>query len=266
MATYRPMSPARNRELVEAITAIAHRAVDDMLARGGSRRLAAGLRPRHRPRFLDRVPGAAGGGGAASGGVFRRHRSHVEVRELGRGGGCREPRRADHAGLLGGASSDKRGIGGRDLLSYLRVRSRWRASGARRGGTPRPRPRRLRSTASIPPPPAPPTSSRRAWATRTQWALLEDDPGLIHDAWREALRLEPAFVGLHRGTHEEIEYEGVRIPDGINLMMGWGAANRDPGSSEDPDRFDIRRPKRRSLHFGAASRVCKGRHLAMRQG
>ena len=34
IATYRPMSPARSHPLIETITAIAERAVDDMLARG----------------------------------------------------------------------------------------------------------------------------------------------------------------------------------------------------------------------------------------
>ena len=35
IATYRPMSPARNHPLVETITDVAERAVDDMLDRGG---------------------------------------------------------------------------------------------------------------------------------------------------------------------------------------------------------------------------------------
>ena len=99
-----------------------------------------------------------------------------------------------------------------------------------------------------------------------QWAQMEENPGLVHDAWREAIRLEPPFFGLHRGAHEDIEYEGVRIDAGANLLMAWGAANRDPRVFENPDRFDIRRPKRRTLGFGGGPRICKGRHLAMLEG
>lgn len=99
-----------------------------------------------------------------------------------------------------------------------------------------------------------------------QWALLEENPGLVHHAWREAIRLEPPFFGLHRGAYEDIEYEGVRISAGTNLLMAWGAANRDPRVFENPDRFDIRRPKRRTLGFGGGPRICKGRHLAMLEG
>ena len=73
-------------------------------------------------------------------------------------------------------------------------------------------------------------------------------------------------MGLHRGACEDIDYDGVRIASGTNVLMAWGAANRDPRVFEDPDRFDIRRPKRRTLGFGGGSRICKGRHLAMLEG
>jgi cytochrome P450 len=99
-----------------------------------------------------------------------------------------------------------------------------------------------------------------------QWALIAEDPGLIRGAWREAVRYEPSFIGLHRGALEDIEYEGVLIPGGANVVTAWGIANRDPRVFDDPDRFDISRSTRQCLSFGGGSRICKGRHLAMLQG
>lgn len=99
-----------------------------------------------------------------------------------------------------------------------------------------------------------------------QLALLRDDHTLIHAAWREAVRLEPSFIGLHRSALADIEYDGVLIPRGINIVMAWGAANRDPRVFDNPDRFEFRRPNREVLSFGGGPRICKGRHLAMLEG
>ena len=265
MATYRPMSPARNRELVEAITAIAHRAVDDMLARGE----VADLR-RDYAHVIARDFWIGFLGLPAEAGQLLEECSAAIVPMLKFENSAEEVEDANHAAqtMRDYLEAHHRTNGGSGGGTFCHIFESVLAGGewseARRNAA--------TTAASITFDGIDSATAGTANVLQTclghpdQWALLEDDPGLIHDAWREALRLEPAFVGLHRGTHEEIEYEGVRIPDGINLMMGWGAANRDPRVFEDPDRFDIRRPKRRSLHFGGGSRVCKGRHLAMRQG
>ena len=98
-----------------------------------------------------------------------------------------------------------------------------------------------------------------------EFALVREDRLLLQRAWRESMRFEPSLVGLHRAATEAIDYDGVTIPSGVNVLMLWAAANRDPRVFVDPDRFDVRRENQRSLTFGGGARICKGRHLAMLQ-
>lgn len=99
-----------------------------------------------------------------------------------------------------------------------------------------------------------------------QLAMARNDPELINGAWREAMRIAPSFVGLHRGALEDIEYGGTLIPRGTNVVMAWGAANQDPRVFDEPARFDIRRDNKKILSFGGGPRICKGRYLAMLEG
>jgi len=98
-----------------------------------------------------------------------------------------------------------------------------------------------------------------------QLALVREDRSLIPSAWREAMRFEPSLIGLHRAPSESIDYAGVTIPGGVNVLMLWAAANRDPSEFDEPDRFDIHRANQRFLTFGGGARICKGRHLAKLQ-
>ena len=95
-----------------------------------------------------------------------------------------------------------------------------------------------------------------------QYAKLVANPGLVPAACAEAMRVAPAFIGLHRSALQDFVCEDARIPAGVNLFMCWGAANRDPRIFPHPDHFDIERKGRRHLSFGGGPRICKGRHLA----
>jgi cytochrome P450 len=55
---------------------------------------------------------------------------------------------------------------------------------------------------------------------------------------------------------------GVAIPEGAQVRLLWGSANRDGRVFEDPDRFDVARDARGHLAFGQGIHFCLGAHLA----
>ena len=290
IATYRPMSPARNHPLIETITHAAERAMDDMLDRGGvvdlRRDFVQVIVRNFWARFLGLPAEAAPLLEKCSADIvpmlkFENTPEEVEIANRAaqtlrdyveachRTVGDSPAGDAPAGDSPGGDSTGEDSTGDDstsetflDLFESVLADSDWNDV-----------PRNAATTAAaITFDGIDSAAGGVANVVYTclshpdQWALLEENPGLVHHAWREAIRLEPPFFGLHRGAYEDIEYEGVRISAGTNLLMAWGAANRDPRVFENPDRFDIRRPKRRTLGFGGGPRVCKGRHLAMLEG
>ena len=95
-----------------------------------------------------------------------------------------------------------------------------------------------------------------------QLDLLEGDPGLLKDAIEEMLRYDCPFQMVFRLTTEDIEIDGVTIPEGQIVRLILGAANRDPEHFHDPDRLDITREPTRHLAFGFGAHYCVGQVLA----
>ena len=89
------------------------------------------------------------------------------------------------------------------------------------------------------------------------------DRSLIANAVEESLRLEPAAARVDRYATGDVELGGANIRRGDLVIVSLTAANRDPETFPDPDRFDIARPNARShLAFAQGPHACVGLHLA----
>ncbi|HEY1479740.1 MAG TPA: cytochrome P450 [Gaiellales bacterium] len=88
-------------------------------------------------------------------------------------------------------------------------------------------------------------------------------PELRANAIEESLRREPAAASVDRYATREIELGGVVIAAGDLVTVSLTAANRDPATFADPDRFDIQRANAKlHLAFAQGPHVCLGMHLA----
>ncbi|MET8450600.1 cytochrome P450 family protein [Streptomyces sp. NPDC005209] len=96
-----------------------------------------------------------------------------------------------------------------------------------------------------------------------QLAALRADMTLLDGAVEEMLRYEgPVENATFRFAREPLEIGGTPIAEGEAVLVGLGAAQRDPGRHDDPDRFDIRRDTRGHLAFGHGLHYCLGAPLA----
>ena len=96
-----------------------------------------------------------------------------------------------------------------------------------------------------------------------QLSLLCDRPGLLPGAVEELLRFTAAVPhATFRVTTEPVLLDGVTVPAGRQVLVGLGAANRDPAFVDHPDRLDITRRIGRHLAFGHGPHHCLGAPLA----
>jgi cytochrome P450 len=98
---------------------------------------------------------------------------------------------------------------------------------------------------------------------RDQLALVTADSGRLPNAIEESLRLEPAAAMVDRYATTEVTLGDASIRRGELVRVSVAAANRDPATFRDPDRFDVLRENaRQHLAFARGPHVCIGMHLA----
>jgi cytochrome P450 len=95
-----------------------------------------------------------------------------------------------------------------------------------------------------------------------QLAAVKADRSLIPAAIEEALRWEGPLTVLTRQTTREVVLDGVVIPKGAKIDVVQGSANHDPAQFENPDVFNIFRPRKRNFAFAYGPHICIGQHLA----
>ncbi len=87
-------------------------------------------------------------------------------------------------------------------------------------------------------------------------------PEAIEATVEEILRFDPALHMFTRHAYDDIEVMGHRFRRGDQVGLLLAAANRDPGTWDQPDRFVPARPVKPHASFGAGLHFCVGAPLA----
>jgi cytochrome P450 family 142 subfamily A polypeptide 1 len=92
---------------------------------------------------------------------------------------------------------------------------------------------------------------------------LIDDPSIIgRTAVEEMIRWVTPILNMRRTATEDHELHGQTIRSGDQLLLLYGAANRDPEAFDDPDRFEVTRSHNHHVAFGFGTHFCLGANLA----
>jgi cytochrome P450 len=91
---------------------------------------------------------------------------------------------------------------------------------------------------------------------------IREEPGLLHPVLDEVLRLEPPVICLSRVATRDVDLGGYLIKEGDEVLMHFGAANRDPAEFESPAEFRPARKRNRHLTFAGGPHRCIGSNLA----
>jgi cytochrome P450 len=95
-----------------------------------------------------------------------------------------------------------------------------------------------------------------------QLDAVRRDRDLIPAAIEEGIRYETPLVLVARNTTRDVEMHGMTIPQGAQVNVCMGSANRDESRWADADVFDIHRPRRAHISFAGGIHSCLGMHLA----
>ena len=95
---------------------------------------------------------------------------------------------------------------------------------------------------------------------------VRKDRALVDLVLVETLRWEAPVSVLPREVTADCEIAGVAIPEGSDIMLLLGSANRDGEKFPEPDRFDIDRDNKDHLGFGLGKHYCAGSRLALLEG
>jgi len=95
-----------------------------------------------------------------------------------------------------------------------------------------------------------------------QLKLLRAEPELLDSAIEESIRFEGPVQIAARIADRDRELRGLQLRAGQPLIAMIGAANRDPNTFTDPDRFDITRREGPHVGFAQGAHYCLGAALA----
>jgi hypothetical protein len=91
---------------------------------------------------------------------------------------------------------------------------------------------------------------------------LKQDSSLIPAFVEEGMRYDAAAQGFVRSPQHDVELHGKVIPEGAQVLLHIGSANRDERQFDDPDVFNLHRSESRHLGMGQGNHFCVGAPLA----
>ena len=92
---------------------------------------------------------------------------------------------------------------------------------------------------------------------------LIDQPELLErTAVDEFIRWVTPISNMRRTVTEDHERDGKELRAGDEVLLLYGAANRDDRVFDDPERFDVARPGNHHVAFGFGAHFCLGASLA----
>jgi aromatic O-demethylase, cytochrome P450 subunit len=96
-----------------------------------------------------------------------------------------------------------------------------------------------------------------------QAAAVAADPRELSAAVvHEGLRWIPPFNMTEKLTTADVALGGTLIPDGTEIALVIGSANRDERRFDDPDTYDLGRERSNNFAFGFGAHFCVGHYLA----
>jgi cytochrome P450 len=99
-----------------------------------------------------------------------------------------------------------------------------------------------------------------------EYDKVRADRGLIPNLVAEIIRYQTPVIHMRRTATEDTELAGKAIRKGDKVVMWYVSGNRDETAIDDPECFDVGRPKvRQHLSFGAGIHRCVGDRLAEMQ-
>ena len=87
-------------------------------------------------------------------------------------------------------------------------------------------------------------------------------PELVPQFVEEGMRWDAAAQGFVRSPTRDVALHGATIPEGSQVLLHIGSANRDGRTFPNPDRFDLERSHNRHLGMGKGIHFCVGAPLA----
>src|SRR5689334_20963055 len=90
---------------------------------------------------------------------------------------------------------------------------------------------------------------------------LKQQPDLVPAFVEEGMRWDAAAQGFVRSPNADVQLHDKVIPQGAQVLLHIGSANRDEREFENPDTFDINRDNKRHLGLGQGIHFCVGAPL-----